>query len=421
MKLFDTRLLFLRLNTVQLKYVLYNLLTDKILPQSPSAFLEALVRDDWSRLMSALVRDLRDIELAEDALAEAVESALTHWSNNGVPHSAHGWLLRTARRKANDRLRRATNFASKNTDYLHLLQLDQDQVAELDQPIPDESLALMFTCAHPSLSESAQIGLTLQVVGGLKVEEIARSFLLDEKAMAQRLVRAKRKIRHAGIPFQVPTREHWNDRLNTVLGVLYLIFSAGHATSSGSERVNVDLCEEAIRLAGLLALMLLHHARTPARTGQLERNSGEDRSKWDQQKIKQGLKLIEQALHRSLPGFYQLQAAISAIHARARNFGEIDWQEIVLIYERLLQITHSPVVRLNQAVAMSYAASAEIALPVVERLQGELHRYQPYYAALADLLRRCHRGDEAEVAYLRAIELSSNGSDLAFLAAHLRQ
>jgi len=410
-------------------------------PSRPENAIEQIVREEWGRLLAALIAILRDFQLAEDSLQDALESAMSHWQRNGTPRSPRGWLLQTARRKAIDRLRRDANFKSKQAEYTILLELDADAAANEEAPdIPDDRLRLIFTCCHPALDEKTKVALTLRTLGGLTTREIARAFLDREEAMAQRLVRAKQKIKRAGIPYAVPDAEAWPERLKTVLGVIYLIFNEGYAASAGDTQVRADLCEEAIHLArvllslkpdeaeiqGLLALMLLHHARRDARTepgtdaeDRMVPLEEQDRGAWDPSMIREGIGLVEKALLQGTPGPYQLQAAISAVHAEASGHQQTHWPEIVLLYEELFRLQPNPVVRLNQAVALSFAETPSAGLAALAPLAGGLNAYQPFHAARADLLRRAGMTMAARTAYARAIELSENTRDRAFLERRL--
>ncbi len=403
--------------------------------------IEQLVRRQWGKLLATLIAQLGDFQLAEDCLQDGLESALVHWQRNGLPRSPAAWLLQTARRKAIDRIRRQANFNSKQANYRFLLELDQQDMQnelanEAAQDIPDERLRLIFTCCHPALDEKSRTALTLRTLGGLTTSDIAGAFLDSENAMAQRLVRAKRKIKHAGIPYHIPEPDQWGERLNTVLGVLYLIFNEGYFSSRGDSQIRVDLSGEAIRLArileklqpgeaeieGLLALMLLHDARRPARqngNGEMVALPDQDRCLWQADQTAEGLKLLDGALTRQQPGPFQIQAAISALHAQARDHESTDWCEIVLLYDELYKLQPNPVVRLNQCVALSYARSPKIALEVLEQLASALKGYQPFFATRADLLARSGDKKNAEAAYLTAIDLSGEQQTRRFLEKKL--
>ncbi len=394
--------------------------------------INAIAHRDGGRLLAALIGVLRNFELAEDALQDAYASALTHWARMELPANPQGWLMQVARRKAIDRIRRAANFRSKQDELDHLLQIESEAPESDDScDIPDERLRLIFTCCHPALDKNASVALTLRTLCGLTTDEIARGFVVSRETMAQRIVRAQRKIAVANIPYEVPEPAAWPERLEAVLDVVYLIFNEGYAPSS-SAVIRVDLCEEAIRLGrilktlipdepeveGLLALMLLHRARFATRLGDdgvpvsLEH---QDRSQWNHPVIAEGVQLIEQALLRGRPGPCQLQAAIAAVHCEASTFASTDWHQIVLIYQALVRLRPNPVFELNRAVALSYATSAAIALKALDAIEGELSAYQPFHAAKADLLARAGDQEDARRAYDRALAITSNAGDRAFL------
>lgn len=399
--------------------------------------IETLARTDTGRLLGALLRDTRDFQLAEDCLQEAMESALLHWSRNGVPTAPAGWVLQTARRKAIDRFRRARNFNRKAEEYSLLIELDRETV-DSNEPaaIPDERLRLIFTCCHPALDAKTRVALTLRTLCGLTTREIARAFLDREEAMAQRLVRARRKITKAGIGFEIPDPEHWAERLNSVLSVIYLTFNEGYSASAGPGPLRHDLCLEAIRTGrlmlelvpddpeceGLLALMVLNHSRAEARLddqGRMVALDNQDRSLWHRGKIAEGCALLDHALKRGRPGLFQLQAAVSALHAQAPNHSETGWAEIILLYEAMHRLSANPVYLLNRAVALSYVAGAEDALTALTDVETELCDYQPFHAARADFQRRMNRLEAARLSYQRAIDLSHNESERAFLHSRL--
>lgn len=401
-----------------------------------SDVIERIMREDSGRLLACLIAYLRDFQLAEDSLQDALESALVHWQRNGLPKAPSAWLLKTARRKAIDRIRRAANFRSKQDEYAHLLELEgRADPAEDAEPIPDERLRLIFTCCHPALDKTTRVALTLRTLGGLTTTEIARAFVVSEDAMAQRLVRARHKIAKAGIPYEVPDADAWGERLDGVLTVIYLIFNAGYSASADSY-IRVDLCDEAIRLVriinglrpkqaeteGLLALMLLHHSRAGARMGdegEIISLEDQDRSLWIRQAIDEGVGLVNMALRRGRPGQYQLQAAISAIHAEARSFAATDWAEIVLIYAALEQMQPNPIFKLNRIVATSYTSGPELALGELRVLADNLGNYQPFHATHADILRRQGDVEGAARAYTEAIRLSDNAVEKQFLNVRL--
>lgn len=412
---------------------------------STARIIEDMVRQEWGRVLSILVSYTRDMELAEDVMQEALIAALQHWGNRGIPDAPRAWLLQTARRKAIDRLRRDANFSRKRAEYEHLLSLEQqaglqEGPQEADQDIPDERLRLIFTCCHPALSESARIALTLRTLGGLTTEEIGRAFLVSEVTMAQRLVRAKKKIKLANIPYEIPGPELLAERLQSVLSVIYLIYNEGYAATSGETLTRADLCNEAIRLArllvrrmpevaetgGLLSLLLLHDSRRTERTdadGMFIALTEQDRSQWDRDKIDEGIRILKKALALGPPGPYQIQAAISAVHAEAETHEATNWHEIALLYGKLYEYQPSPIVRLNAAVALSYARGPEEGLEAIKDIccSGALDDYQPYHAALADLHRRAGNKQLASQSYEQAISLSGNLAEKEFLKTRLEE
>ena len=402
---------------------------------TPEQIIENTVREEWGRILASLISGLKDFQLAEDCLQDAVLSAMDHWRKNGLPQSPAAWLITVARRKALDKLRRDQNFSSKQAEIAYLLDLENRSMDEimLDR-IPDSRLEMVYICCHPALDTKSQAALTLRTLGGLSTEEIATAFLDKPETMQQRITRAKKKIRRAQIPYKVPDKSELPERTASVLSVIYLIFNEGYSASSGDSLLRTDLTEEAIRLArimaallpkdtetaGLLALMLLHDSRREARTnrnGDLVSLEAQNRIRWNQSKIREGVSILEKTLPKNDVGPYQLQAAISAVHGQSRSWNQTDWREIVALYELLFSIQPSPVVRINQAIAISYARSPEDALGILAEM-AELEKiqvYQPYHAALGDLLARTNKPTQAKKSLMKAAELSDNAAERMFL------
>lgn len=406
----------------------------------PSTVIESTFRQESGRVIAALISTLGDFDLAEDALQEALVVALERWPADGIPRNPGAWLTTIARRKAIDRLRRHNNYSRKVTLLQAVADLNQGDEAEAVDDIPDERLKLIFTCCHPALALEAQVALTLRTLGGLSTDEIASAFLVPLPTMAQRLVRAKNKIRHAGIPYRVPPADLLAERLQAVLTVLYLIFNEGYIASAGDSLIRQELCSEAIRLGrvlaelmpaepealGLLALMLLHDSRRLARTGgngELILLEEQDRTLWDKSEINDGVAILETAIALRRPGPYQVQAAISALHAQAERPADTDWRQIVALYGQLARLTPSPIVELNRAVAVAMAYGPMAGLKLLERLadQGMLDGYHLMHAARADLLRRAGWPAEAAAAYQKALELTQNSVEQAFLQRRLSE
>ena len=403
-----------------------------------STEIDRLCRAEWGRLLSALIRDFGDFDLAEEALQGAFASALMAWKDS-IPKNPRGWLYAAARHDVIDRLRRTARLASKQAEIAALPAGHAPAADELYEEIavPDERLRLIFTCCHPALAPEAQVALTLRTLCGLATEEIARAFLVPVPTMAQRLVRAKTKIRTAGIPYVVPEAKDLPERLSEVMAVLYLVFNEGHSASRGEALLRGDLCAEAIRLArllrellpdpvaeleGLLALMLLHDSRRKARvtaSGGMVLLADQDRSLWDRGEIEEGRELLRAALGRGPAGPYALEAAIAAVHADAPRAEGTDWKQIAGLYDLLAGLHPSPVVALNRAVAISMAQGPAAALPLVDALEEQLAGYHLWHATRADLLRRLGRRGEAIAAYRRAQSLAQNETERRFLECRI--
>mgnify|MGYP001263496464 CR=1 FL=1 len=407
-------------------------------PGEVRATLEALYRNEARRIFATLVRLLRDFDLAEEALQEAFRAAVEQWPRQGIPDKPRAWLVSAGRFKAIDRVRRDQRRKQLQAEDVAPVAVAQPDEA-LDDVIEDDQLRLIFTCCHPALTTEARVALTLREVCGLTTEEIARAFLTPTATLAQRIVRAKAKIRKAGIPYRVPSAEELPERLDAVLQVIYLVYNEGYAASAGASLLRRELAGEAIRLGrllvellpqaealGLLALMLLHESRRAARTdrnGDLVLLEDQDRSLWDREQIVEGLVLVERALRSSWFGPYTLQAAIAAVHAEASDAAETDWEQIVGLYDVLQRISPSPVVELNRAVAIAMRDGPAAGLARVEAIlaRGELEHYHLAHAARADLYRRLGRGNEARAAYEQALALTRQDAERRFLERRLAE
>jgi RNA polymerase sigma-70 factor (ECF subfamily) len=404
-----------------------------------AAALEALYRSDWGRIVATVIGQIGDFDLAEECTQDAFAVAVDQWRNSGVPENPRAWIVQTARHKAIDRIRRRTNFAEKMETYGRELISAIAEPAYNDNEIPDDRLRLIFTCCHPALALEARVPLTLRTLCGLETDEIARAFLVPPATMAQRLVRAKRKIRDARIPYVVPDTNEMSGRLDAVLTVIYLVFTEGYAATRNGPLVRTDLCTEAIRLGrliralmapsvpseatGLLALMLLHDARRDARlddAGDLIVLEEQDRSLWNHAQISEALPLVDEAL-RGGPNPFSLQAAIAAQHCRASQPAETNWPQIVRLYELLERAQPSPVVSLNRAVAVAMADGPQRGLAIMDELTGDLDHYYLWHAARADLLRRIGSAEEATKSYQQALALVTHESERRFLERRLRE
>ncbi len=407
------------------------------------ATIESVFREESGRIIATLIRISGSFDRAEEAMQEAFAAALASWPEKGIPQNPAAWITATAHRRLIDQSRRERTRREKQDSLTYeteTVSLPDDSLVEQEMlTLPDDRLRLIFTCCHPALNQEAQIALTLRTLGGLTTAEIAKAFLIPEPTLAQRLVRAKRKIQEARIPYEVPPPARLPERLASVQAVIYLVFNEGYAAAFGSQLVRGDLCAEAIRLCrvlakllpddaetrGLLALMLLHHSRRDARVrnSQLTILEEQDRSLWHANEISEGLALIEAALRRGPLGPYQLQAAIAALHAQAKAPQDTDWAQISELYERLVEFSHSPVVALNHAVAVAMSAGYQEGLRRIDDLgsSGELDRYYLFHAARADILRRMNRPPEAAEAYRRALALTENLVEQEFLKRRLAE
>lgn len=402
-----------------------------------AAQIEAIFREAHGRILAALISQFGDFTLAEDALQDALVNALERWEIDGVPRSPAAWLMTAAKHRAIDRLRRAASLERKTAILDPLTaddDLDEDEIAM--ESIPDDRLKLMFTCCHPSLALESQIALTLHTLGGLSTQEVARAFLVPVPTMAQRLARARGKIRNAGIPYRVPPPDLLPERLDALLAVIYLIFNEGYCATSGDTLTRHELCGEAIRLCrilvdlmpesaearGLLALLLLHDSRRETRlnaAGELVLLDEQDRTRWDQAKIREGIAILDEAMALHDPGPYQVQAAISALHAEAPTAEATDWRQIAMLYATLAAMTPSMVVEVNRAVAVAMALDVQTGLQMLLRLDSQADNFYPYHVARADLLRRLNEREAAADAYERAIALCGNSAERAYLQRRL--
>jgi len=411
-------------------------------PVDANAAIETVYQSEWGRIVATLIRLVGDFDMAEECAQEAFTAAVNQWRDDGVPEYPRAWIIQTAHHKAIDRIRRRTRFTEKIDERVAAGLIPSSEDPDFDRnDIPDDRLRLIFTCCHPALAPDAQIALTLRMLGGLETEEIARAFLVPSVTMAQRLVRAKRKIRDAGIPYSVPETNEMPARMEPVLTVIYLIFNEGYASTRGERLVRADLCSEAIRLArlirnlmgpktaaeatGLFALMLLHDSRRNARLdsdGNLVLLEDQDRNQWNREQINEALPLVDEAMSGPV-GPFGIQAAIAALHCSVRQPSDTNWREIARLYDMLQTLQPTPVVALNRAVAIAMLDGPRPALALIDELAagGDLDRYHLLHATRADMLRRLRRWGDAAESYQQALALVTNESERRFLERRLRE